>query len=87
MWRTLVPTLSKIGTPAMRRFVARYLPDENMQKMRYIVETLSQKTREVYYQKKTALEKGDENVLHQVGEGKDILSVLSAYAICGYFFS
>ena len=47
--------------------------------MRMVVETLSQKTREIYGQKKAALEKGDENVVQQIGEGKDILSVLSAY--------
>ncbi|KAF7800123.1 hypothetical protein EIP86_011368 [Pleurotus ostreatoroseus] len=66
-----------LGTPALRRLVARYLPNKNMQKMRMVVETLSQKTREIYGQKKAALEKGDENVVQQIGEGKDILSVLT----------
>ncbi|KAJ3552918.1 hypothetical protein NM688_g3899 [Phlebia brevispora] len=75
-WRTLVPTLSKIGTPALQRAVARYLPNKDMQEMRHIIETLATKAREVYYSKKTALETGDEAVMHQVGEGKDILSVL-----------
>ena len=52
-----------------------------MQQMRNVVETLSLKTREIYNEKKSALEKGDAAVVHQIGEGKDILSVLSKIRI------
>ena len=50
---------------------------KDMKEMRDVIDTLARKTREVYYEKKRALEEGDNAVVHQVGEGKDILSVLS----------
>ena len=66
-----------IGTPAFRRAVSNFVPTRDMKEMRSIVQTLAAKTREIYYGKKSALEKGDASVVHQIGEGKDILSVLS----------
>ena len=41
--------------------------------------TLKQKSREIYNQKKAALLQGDEALALQVGEGKDIMSVLCAW--------
>ena len=46
--------------------------------MKYIIHTLSTKAREIYDHKMTALAKKDEAVMHQIEEGKDIISVLSA---------
>lgn len=73
----MAPWIVKIGSPALRRNIAKFLPDKNMQELRRIIETLAGHAREVYNTKKAALEKGDEAVMHQVGEGKDILSILS----------
>ena len=76
-WRTLSPYWTKIGTPGFRRYVSKLLPTKDMQAMRNVVETLQAKSSEIYMQKKAALEKGDDAMTHQIGEGKDILSVLS----------
>ena len=67
----------RIGTPGLRRFASRVLPTADMQEMRRIVQALSRKANEIYNLKKSAFDKGDEAVLRQIGEGKDILSVLS----------
>ena len=76
-WRALSPYWVKIGTPAFRRAVSEVLPTKTMRTMKEIVETLKTKSRDLYKQKKAALEKGDDAMLHQVGEGKDVISVLS----------
>ena len=75
-WRTLSPYFTKIGSPAFRCAVAKMLPTRGMKEMRSLVETLSTKTREIYSNKRAALEKGDHAILHEVGEGKDIMSIL-----------
>ncbi|KAJ3555363.1 hypothetical protein NM688_g2618 [Phlebia brevispora] len=75
-YRPLGPTIVKICTPAFRRAVARLLPHKKIQEIRRVVETLETNCKEVYESKMTALEKGDDTVTHQIGEGKDILSVL-----------
>lgn len=65
--------------------LASYMPLANMQKVRKIVEKMDGQTRQIYYEKKTALEKGDEAVAQQIGEGKDIMSILSnaSPSMCG----
>lgn len=41
-----------------------------------MIDTMDSKSKEIYYGKKVALEKGDEEVLDKVGMGKDIMSIL-----------
>ena len=50
---------------------------EGVQKMKTIVDTIHQRSVDIYQQKKRALEQGDEKVTRQIGEGKDIMSILS----------
>ena len=66
----------RIGTPTFRHTVSKFAPTKDMQEMRSIIEALSRKTREIYNEKRSALEKGDETVSHQIGEGKDIPKIL-----------
>ena len=37
---------------------------------------MDSESRKIYNAKKSALEAGDDTILHQVGEGKDIMSIL-----------
>lgn len=78
-----VPILERVGTRVRHMWSVKVVGLWGHGQELYI----SAKRRGTDSRSLIALEKGDENVLHQVGEGKDILSVLSAYAICGYFFS
>ena len=53
-----------------------------------VVETMDRNSKHIYDIKKKALEKGDQAVIHQVGEGKDLLSIMSEYlsALLEYCF-
>ena len=42
----------------------------------YLIDTLDRQSRAVFESKKAALEKGDEAVILQVGEGRDLLSIM-----------
>ncbi|ETW83997.1 cytochrome P450 monooxygenase 86 [Heterobasidion irregulare TC 32-1] len=71
-----LPWLVKIGNAAFRKFAAKYVPWKEWQNLVGIVKIMDYTSRHVFDSKKRALEMGDEAVLKQVGEGKDILSVL-----------
>lgn len=58
-----------------------WFPNKQVQKAKSIVDTLTKRSTEIFEAKKAALEQGDEAVARQVGEGKDIMSILSAYLL------
>lgn len=53
-------------------------PHKGVQKLKSIIDIMDQKSVSIFEAKKLALQQGDEAVLRQVGEGKDIMSILSA---------
>ena len=60
------------------------IPHKRLQKLVGIVDTMADKSAEIFSEKKNGLASGDEAVLQQVGEGKDIMSILSAsITFCG----
>ena len=61
------------------RVFGRLLPFKALHKQMENARMMRSKAREIFEQKKRALELGDEAVKQQVGEGKDIMSVLCAY--------
>ncbi|KAI0069487.1 cytochrome P450 [Panus rudis PR-1116 ss-1] len=75
-WRMLLPVLVKLGPAPFRRFIVDILPSKRAQRMKNVADTILVHTKEILRQKREALAAGDEAVVHQVGEGKDILSVL-----------
>lgn len=44
--------------------------------------TMDEMSRNIFYEKKAALKKGDDSVVHQIGEGRDIMSILSELFSC-----
>ena len=80
VWRLLADFLVKLGSPQFRRKLAdlavAIIPDENLGKMRDIVNTMDVGSKEIFYDKKNALEKGDEVMVEQVNRGKDVMSIL-----------
>lgn len=87
--RSLVPSLSKIavmqsylhylnrmGPGSFRRFVVNKLPSPHIQNIKNVVDIMSARSYEIFNQKKDSLKDGDEAVVRQVGEGKDIMSIL-----------
>ncbi|CCM00987.1 uncharacterized protein FIBRA_03035 [Fibroporia radiculosa] len=74
--RLMVPYLMKVGPAAFRRLIINLIPDGDVQRVKCIVDTMDFQSRDIFEKKKAALLQGEEAVLQQVGEGKDIISIL-----------
>ena len=69
--------LVTIGTPKFRRFILDLIPWKSLHQFRDIADVIHNTAVEIVNSKKRALEDGDEGVARQIGQGKDILSILS----------
>ncbi|KAI0754283.1 cytochrome P450 [Daedaleopsis nitida] len=74
--RRILPYLPEYGSATFRRKLMEMIPNARVQKMKSIVDTIHRRSVEIFEEKKRALEQGDKAVTHQVGEGKDIMSIL-----------
>ena len=74
--RVFVPVVVKLGPPWFRRFLLERLPFKSVQRMKDISDVMHQRSKEIYDGKKAAIQRGDQDVVHAVGEGKDMLSIL-----------
>ena len=77
IFQLLAPYYMKIGPSVFRRKIVELVPFPKIRRLKEIVDTMDRHSRLLYKEKKQALEKGDEEVTHQIAEGKDILSVMS----------
>lgn len=59
-----------------RRWLAKSLPWKDLNHVVDIVDIMNDTSVEILEEKKRALEKGDDAVVHQIAEGRDIMSVL-----------
>lgn len=80
--RRLVPYVYKLGPAWFRRMVMHYFPLGQVRDAKEIVDTMQRCSSEIFASKKIALARGDEAVMKQVGEGKDIMSILSMSDAC-----
>lgn len=74
--RVLVPYCVRYIPRYLRQTVAPWIAHAGVQKLRNLINTLDQQSKHIYYDKKAALEKGDETAMHQMREARDVLSVL-----------
>nr|F1SYI1.1 RecName: Full=Cytochrome P450 monooxygenase 219; Flags: Precursor [Postia placenta Mad-698-R]BAK09525.1 cytochrome P450 [Postia placenta] len=74
--RQILPHLVKMGPKWFRRLATDIFPNAHVQTVKHVVDTMSKRSQEIFREKKAALKSGDEAVLRQVGEGKDIMSIL-----------
>ncbi|KAI0628763.1 cytochrome P450 [Trametes polyzona] len=72
----IFPFVAGLGTPWFRRKVVEMVPYGPIRKLVRITDTMHENATRIYNQKKALLESGDEDLKQQVGEGKDIMSVL-----------
>ncbi|KAI0782963.1 cytochrome P450 [Abortiporus biennis] len=73
----LLSLLDNLGASAVfLRRLLEVIPVQSIQKTLQTVQVLHSGCEQIYFEKKTALAAGDDAVVHQVGEGKDIMSVL-----------
>ena len=69
--------LVKLGTPNFRRFILDIIPWKTLHQVRDISDVMHNTAIEIINSKKRALEDGNEAVARQIGQGKDILGILS----------
>ncbi|PIL34233.1 cytochrome P450 [Ganoderma sinense ZZ0214-1] len=74
--RGIISIAVKIGSRAFRRWVVERMPFDNVQQLKCIADTLHNRSVEIFNERKAALESGDEAIKHQIGEGRDIMSIL-----------
>ncbi|KAK7680834.1 hypothetical protein QCA50_016144 [Cerrena zonata] len=72
----VLPYIRSLGTRRFRGWLFSLLPSPSAKRFKDIVDTMDTESRNIYTTKKSALEAGDDSVVQQVGEGKDIMSVL-----------
>ena len=76
--RRILPYIPEGGSAWIKRKIVEMIPHAGVQKMKAVVDVMHRRSIEIYEEKKRALEEGDEAVTRQVGEGKDIMSILRA---------
>ncbi|KAH9933151.1 cytochrome P450 [Epithele typhae] len=75
--------LIQLVTPVMSKYIPDWLshalwrifPNKNINHMMHIRDTMYRRSKEIILEKKLALERGDQALAHEVGEGKDIMSI------------
>ncbi|KAF8955779.1 cytochrome P450 [Flammula alnicola] len=75
-WTLFLVPLSRIGPPKFQRFVVDILPWKNLHQLRDLVDVLYNTSVEIFESKKKALAEGDDALANQIGQGKDIMSIL-----------
>ncbi|KAJ3475173.1 hypothetical protein NLI96_g12014 [Meripilus lineatus] len=75
-FRNILEFMVKIGPPEFRAWLIDRSPSKNLKEIKRISDTLYAQSKAIIDGKKAALESGDEALLQQVGEGKDIMSIL-----------
>lgn len=79
--RQFIHHLVKIGTPSFRRRVVELIPLKTVKDMLSVTDTIGRHTKGILRKKRLALQAGDEAIRTQVGQGKDIMSILSKSAL------
>ncbi|KAG5338249.1 hypothetical protein C0989_007887, partial [Termitomyces sp. Mn162] len=75
--QVLLPILVKIGSPKFRRWCVDHFPSKRLRAIRDIIDIWDRTTTEIFEEKKKALKEGDEALAKQIGQAKDIMSILS----------
>ena len=74
--RVFLPILVHIGTPTFRRRAVELVPLESVQRMRHISDVLYERSVAIFTEKRAALAKGDDAFKGDIGEDRDIMSIL-----------
>jgi hypothetical protein len=78
LYRTLYPLISELVPTKIQKLVGKMLPWPSLNRIIDLAETLNACAKGIYETKKRLLELDDEETVKQIGNGKDVLSVLSA---------
>lgn len=86
VYRNLFPYVYKIFHPKVLKFVGRMLPWRGLNHVMDVTETMNAGARRIYQTKKRLLESGDDATVKQVGDGKDIIGLLSTYHAASFSY-
>lgn len=85
MFRGLLPLLIRLFPRPFLRRLAEITPYAPIQRVLRISDTMQATAEDVLAKKRAALARGDKALMQQIGEGKDIMSILrksSALGVC-----
>ncbi|KAG6907130.1 hypothetical protein DXG01_010434 [Tephrocybe rancida] len=72
----LLPTFLKFGSPKFRRWVLDLSILQRYHGMRDIADTWERTMTDIFEEKKRALKEGEEALERQIGQGRDLISIL-----------
>ncbi len=75
-FRQHVPLALKLGSPSMWRKILDVIPIKSFRDLKFISDTMHQRSVEIFHSKKCSIVAQGETLMDQVGEGKDIMSIL-----------
>jgi len=75
--RNLFPYVAKIFHPKVLKFMGKAIPWRALNRLIYLTGAMHANARDIYETKKRLLESGDSATVKQIGDGKDIISLLS----------
>lgn len=76
LFRRCIPFLSKLGPPWFRRKILQCTPYPALQRVTEIVDHMGRTSQDIFKKKKEALQRGEKEVMNQIAQGKDVMSVL-----------
>ena len=76
LFRNLVAPFVNLGLVWFRRAIVYMIPVNQVQHLKNIVDVMHKRSADIVTEKKAALQRGDEVLTQQVGEGKDVMSIL-----------
>ena len=83
-----VEKLSWVLSDSVIRAILRIMPYRPARDIMRITDTMARRSKEIVEEKKEALARGDACLAHEVGEGKDIMSICcalrSSASCCGF---
>ena len=79
IFRVLLPHVSKFGPASFRRWVVERTPMDYVQSLRRITDIMHDRSVQIFNEKKALLVQGDDALKHQIGEGRDIMSILREF--------
>ena len=76
--RPIIPYIKYLGPAKFRGFVLGLWPNKKIRRIKDINDKVHGRAREIFEIKKKAIESGDQELQHMIGEGKDVMSILRA---------
>ena len=72
----ILPFVKYLGPARFRRRLLDLWPDKRVQRLKRLVDMVYARTSEILEAKRVAILKGDEALIGQIGEGRDVMSIL-----------